>query len=52
MALTWILDDPRVTSALVGARDVAQLDHSLDALKAPAPTTGELAAIDGAPGGA
>ena len=46
MAIAWVLRDPRVTSALIGARTVAQLDESLDAVKAPAFTTEELARID------
>ena len=33
-ALRWVLDQPAVTSAIVGARTVAQLDDSLDALRA------------------
>jgi len=33
MAIAWTLRDPRVTSALIGARNVAQLDDSLDAAK-------------------
>ena len=32
MAIAWVLKDPRVTSALVGARSVDQLDDSLGAL--------------------
>ena len=32
MALAWTLRDPRVTSTLVGARTVEQLDDSLDAV--------------------
>ena len=40
LALTWILRDARVTSALIGARTVEQLDDSLDALKA-GPLSGE-----------
>ncbi len=40
MALTWVLRQPGVTSALIGARTVAQLDDSLDALKTP-PLSGE-----------
>ena len=32
MAIAWVLRDPRVTSALIGARTVAQLDDSLDAV--------------------
>jgi L-glyceraldehyde 3-phosphate reductase len=46
MALAWVLRDARVTSALIGARSVDQLDDSLDALKAPALTSEELAAIE------
>jgi len=33
MAIAWVLRDRRVTSALIGARTVEQLDDSLDALK-------------------
>ncbi|MDW7690910.1 L-glyceraldehyde 3-phosphate reductase [Flammeovirgaceae bacterium SG7u.111] len=33
MALAWILKDPRVTSVLVGASSVQQLDNSVAALK-------------------
>ena len=33
MAIAWVLRDQRVTSALIGARNVEQLDDSLDALK-------------------
>jgi len=46
MALIWVLRDPRVTSALIGARSVAQLDDSLDALKGAPLTAEELAEID------
>ncbi len=46
MALAWTLRDPRVTSALIGARNVAQLDDSLDALAKLAFSPEELAAID------
>lgn len=46
MALAWILRDERVTSALVGARNVEQLDNSLDALKQPDFTSEELIEID------
>jgi L-glyceraldehyde 3-phosphate reductase len=46
LALTWVLRDPRVTSALVGARTVEQLDDSLDALKNPTLSTDELAKIE------
>ncbi len=33
MAIAWVLRDQRVTSALIGARNVEQLDQSLDAVK-------------------
>jgi len=33
MAIAWVLRDARVTSALIGARNVAQLNDSLDALR-------------------
>ena len=46
LALRWVLRDARVTSALVGARTVAQLDDSLDALSGPAPSADDLAAIE------
>jgi L-glyceraldehyde 3-phosphate reductase len=32
MALAWVLRDPRVTSTLVGASSVAQLEQNVDAL--------------------
>jgi L-glyceraldehyde 3-phosphate reductase len=46
MAIAWVLRDPRITSALIGARTVAQLDDSLDALKRVDFTPEELAEID------
>jgi L-glyceraldehyde 3-phosphate reductase len=46
MAIAWVLRDSRVTSALIGARNVAQLDDSLDALKKLKFTDTELAEID------
>jgi len=46
MAIAWSLRDPRVTTALIGARTVAQLDDSLDATKKLAFTDKELAEID------
>jgi L-glyceraldehyde 3-phosphate reductase len=36
LALTWVLRHPQVTSALIGASSVAQLDDNLDALDGPA----------------
>ncbi|WP_062208347.1 L-glyceraldehyde 3-phosphate reductase [Aureimonas sp. AU12] len=47
MAIAWVLRNDRVTSALIGARTVEQLDSSLDALKTPGFTSEELAEIDG-----
>jgi len=46
MALCWVLRRPVVTSALIGASSVRQLDDNLDALKAPALTDDELARIE------
>lgn len=46
MAIAWVLRSPRVTSALIGARNVAQLDDSLGALKNLAFSDDELRAID------
>jgi L-glyceraldehyde 3-phosphate reductase len=46
MAIAWVLRDARVTSALIGARDVKQLDDSLDALKKLDFTDAELKEID------
>ncbi|HDZ71973.1 MAG TPA: L-glyceraldehyde 3-phosphate reductase [Aurantimonas coralicida] len=46
MAIAWVLRRPEVTSALVGARTVAQLDDSLDALKRLDFSETELAEID------
>jgi L-glyceraldehyde 3-phosphate reductase len=46
MAIAWVLRDRRVTSALIGARNVEQLDDSLDALKNLKFTTAELKEID------
>ena len=48
MAIAWVLRDPRITSALIGARTVDQLDDSLDAIKRLDFSAEELAAIDGA----
>ena len=47
MAIAWTLRDPRVTSALVGARNIAQLDDTLGALEGPEFSDQELEAIDG-----
>ncbi|GLU28179.1 L-glyceraldehyde 3-phosphate reductase [Brucella sp. NBRC 12950] len=46
MAIAWVLRDHRVTSALIGARTIAQLDDSLDALKNLNFSSDELREID------
>jgi L-glyceraldehyde 3-phosphate reductase len=46
MAIAWVLRDPRVTSALIGASSVAQLEDSLRALDGPEFGAEELAGID------
>jgi L-glyceraldehyde 3-phosphate reductase len=46
LALQWALRDPRVTSAVIGASSVEQLDTNLDALDFPPLTDDELAEID------
>jgi L-glyceraldehyde 3-phosphate reductase len=46
LALTWVLRHPQVTSALIGASSVAQLESSLGALTATPLTADELAAIE------
>ena len=46
MAIAWTLRDPRVTSALIGARTVAQLEDSLGALQDLDFSEEELAEID------
>ncbi len=46
LALQWALRDPRVTSAVIGASSVEQLDTNLDALDFPELTSEELVEID------
>ena len=46
MAVAWVLRDPRVTSALVGASSVAQLEANLAAATGSPFTDAELADID------
>jgi L-glyceraldehyde 3-phosphate reductase len=46
MAIAWVLRDPRVTSALIGASSVAQLEDNVAALERLDFTDDELAAID------
>ena len=47
MALAWTLRDPRMTSTLIGASSVAQLEDSLGALAKLDFSAEELAEIDG-----
>jgi L-glyceraldehyde 3-phosphate reductase len=46
MAIAWVLRDPRVTSALIGARNVDQPNDSLDAVKNLSFSPEELVEID------
>jgi L-glyceraldehyde 3-phosphate reductase len=46
MALAWVLRDPRVTTALIGASKVSQLDDNFAALKTLDFSSDELTAID------
>lgn len=46
MSLAWVLRNPAVTSALIGASKVSQIEDNLGALKNLAFTSDELAAID------
>jgi L-glyceraldehyde 3-phosphate reductase len=46
LALSWALRDPRVTSVLIGASSIAQLEENLGAAGHTSFTADELAAID------
>ena len=46
LALSWVLRHPQVTSALIGASSVAQLEQNYAAIKAAPLTRDELAAIE------
>lgn len=46
LALTWVLRHPQVTSALIGASSVAQLENNFAALDSPRLTAEELALIE------
>jgi L-glyceraldehyde 3-phosphate reductase len=46
MAIAWTLRDPRVTSALLGASSVAQLEQNVAALQRTDFSEEELAEID------
>ncbi len=47
LAIQWVLRDPVVASALIGASRPAQLDENLAALDGPGFTGEELERIDG-----
>jgi L-glyceraldehyde 3-phosphate reductase len=46
LALSWVLRQPQVTSALIGASSIAQLENNLGTLAKPALTADEIAAIE------
>jgi L-glyceraldehyde 3-phosphate reductase len=46
LALSWVLRDPRMTSALIGASSVRQLEENVAALDGPPLTAEELTEID------
>jgi L-glyceraldehyde 3-phosphate reductase len=46
MALAWLLKDKRITTVLIGASSVHQLDNNIDALKKLDFTSDELMAIE------
>jgi L-glyceraldehyde 3-phosphate reductase len=48
LALKWVLRDERMTSAVIGARTLTQLDDCLDALDGPLLSLADLAEIDAA----
>jgi L-glyceraldehyde 3-phosphate reductase len=52
LALAWVLRDRRVTTAIIGASSVAQLEDNVAALTAPPLTADELDVIDGLLAGA
>jgi L-glyceraldehyde 3-phosphate reductase len=47
LALAWALRDPRMTSLIIGASSVEQLETNIAALERPELTTDELHEIDG-----
>jgi L-glyceraldehyde 3-phosphate reductase len=46
LALSWVLRQPQVTSALIGASSVAQLENNFGAVAAPLLSADEIAAIE------
>ncbi|GII56652.1 glyceraldehyde 3-phosphate reductase [Planotetraspora thailandica] len=47
LALSWVLRDPRITSVLIGASSVAQLEQNVAAVSGPPLTAEDLADIEG-----
>jgi len=46
MALAWTLQNPAITSTLIGASSVSQLNTNLEALNSPSFSEQELLEID------
>ena len=46
LALSWLLKDKRITTVLIGASSVQQLDNNIDALNKLHYTTDELESIE------
>ena len=46
MALSWLLKDKRITTVLIGASSVEQLDNNIDAINKPDYSKEELSAIE------
>ena len=46
LALSWVLRHPQVTSAIIGASSVAQLENNIGALASPQLTDAEIASIE------
>ena len=46
MALLWVLHNPAITSALIGASKVSQIDENIAALKNPHLSAEEIAGIE------
>ena len=46
MALVWVLNNPAITSALIGASKVSQIDENVAALKNPTLSSDEVSAIE------
>jgi len=46
LAIQWVLRSPAITSTIIGARNVAQLDDTLNSLNSPSPDEALLDSID------